>query len=192
MKYLFIPCCVLFACPHKASPQLMGRKEVLPHGFGAKASQIGMDCWDKRKKMGVGLSLPSPLPMFYCLVKCAPGSAAERCTLFSPNPHCSCTSSARNVGSGTGLGKHTSVYWEWLFSVCLLTCSYFKFSYFKFWYTVVNYPQLFVKVLAEEEEHNTMHMNKNRISSLNQWNSWCTTPPGLPKMPKCFAWKTLS
>lgn len=122
MKYLFIPCCVLFACPHKASPQLMGRKEVLPHGFGAKASQIGMDCWDKRKKMGVGLSLPSPLPVFYCLVKCAPGSAAERCTLFSPNPHCSCTSSARNVGSGTGLGKHTSVYWEWLFGVCLLTC----------------------------------------------------------------------
>lgn len=96
--------------------------------FWGKGISARDDYWGKRKKTGVGLSLPSPLPTFCCLEKRAPGdipSSAAECpnhSLFCPNPHCSCTSSARNAGSDTGLGKNTSASWEWLFGVCFLTC----------------------------------------------------------------------
>lgn len=64
MKCLFIPCCVVLACPQNASPQLQGRKEVLPHGFGAKESQLGMIIGVRGRKRVLDSLCHPPCPRF--------------------------------------------------------------------------------------------------------------------------------
>lgn len=191
MKCLFTPCCVLFACPHNASPTANGEEGgPAPWFWGKSISDRHGVLWEEEENE---CWILSAIPLAHVLLFGEVCTGWQVCcwmlhTLLPKPKHCSCTSSDRNAGPDWARQTHLSLlgmtFW------CLPSDMLFR--YFKFWYTFMNYLQEFVKVLAEEEEYTTTNRNKSRISRLNWWNLSCNyTTRSAQYAKEVFAWNIL-